>query len=91
MTVPVSLSRAAGLLGAILLSAGMASPGAARDGSMTVAQNPPPGQGDDNKDHKKDHGDKGQQQKGPQGAAPSHGSGQPPGPGNGQQQGQGPG
>src|ERR1700674_249071 len=90
MTAPVSLRRAAGLFGAILLSAGLASPGAARDGAMTVAQNPPnpapPAQGEENpKEHKKDRGDKGQQQqqeqqKGPQGAAP----GLTPTPGNAQ-------
>jgi hypothetical protein len=67
MTAPVSLRRAAGLFGAIFLSTGLASPSAAHDGTMTVAQNPPnqapPGQGEENpKEHKKDLGEKGQQQ-----------------------------
>ena len=92
MTAPVSLGGAARLFGVICLCAGFASASVARDGAMTVAQNPPtpapPGQGEQNpKEHKKDHGEKGQQQqKGPQGAAPgqnpSAGKGQPgPGPG----------
>jgi len=90
MTAPVSLGGAARLFGVICLCAGFASASVARDGAMTVAQNPPtpapPGQGEQNpKEHKKDHGEKGQQQqKGPQGAAPgqnpSAGKGQP-GPG----------
>jgi outer membrane protein OmpA-like peptidoglycan-associated protein len=101
MTAPVSLRRAAGLFGAILLSAALASPGAARDGAMTVAQNPPnppdptpPAPGEETpKEHRKDRGDKGQQpqqqqQQGPQGAAP----GQSPNPANAQPQpGPGPG
>ena len=80
MTAPLNLNRAAGLFAALLLGAAPAFPSAARDGTLTVAQNPPdpapPAQGEENpKEHKKDRGDKGQQQqqeqqKGPQGAAP---------------------
>ncbi len=96
MTAPVSQRLAAGLVGAICLSVDLASPSAARDGAMLVAQNPPdqalPGQGEEH--HRKDRGDKGQpqqqQQQGPQGAAPEQtpkpATAQPaPGPGPGPQ------
>ena len=95
MTAPLNLNRAAGLFAALLLGAALASPSAARDGTLTVAQNPPDqpapgqGQGEPNpKEHKKDHGDRGQQpQPAPQGAAPAPA----PNPSNAQQPGPGPG
>ena len=40
MTVPQNLNRAVGLFAALLLGALLASPSAARDGTLTVAQNP---------------------------------------------------
>ncbi len=75
MTSPVSLRRAAALIGAICLGAGFATASFAYDGGVTVAQNGappvPPAQGEEeNKEHKKDHGEKGQQ-KGPQGEPPA--------------------
>ena len=71
MTVPQNLNRAVGLFAALLLGALLASPSAARDGTLTVAQNPPnqppPGQGQEQgepnpKEHHKDRGDQGQHQ-----------------------------
>ena len=90
MTAPVSLDRAAGLFAALPLRRLRLGERCARrrlDCRPEPADSAPPGQGEHNpKEHKKDHGDKGQQPPGPQGAAPgqnpSAGKGQPgPGPG----------